>query len=259
MWRIFQLNKHLTKPGHVWSKFGSGNRESLSKHAKVLQSQGKLVSASPTTHVQTSPPSDSDSESEADGGEVGRETRRRLVEWWSKEYCASRMRLAVVGKGELYWSHTSRLHSQHTLTESLDELSDLVVRLFSAVPNRGRDALPMINDHPFGPEQKGVRIYIGRNIVMKADSLWVDTCLCANCYVFPCTWDLIPFGVPGPFLEAQTRHFHIPFCGSRRAWVSTLVSEEQALGYDSKLWSSEPCQRFRHVQDYGPFNSRRLW
>jgi insulysin len=39
------------------------------------------------------------SETESDGGSVGREVRRRLVEWWSKEYCASRMRLAIVGKG----------------------------------------------------------------------------------------------------------------------------------------------------------------
>src|ERR1700730_15243960 len=29
IWRIFQVNKHLTKPGHVWSKFGSGNKVSL--------------------------------------------------------------------------------------------------------------------------------------------------------------------------------------------------------------------------------------
>lgn len=36
---------------------------------------------------------------DADGGLVGRETRRRLVEWWSKEYCASRMRLCIIGQG----------------------------------------------------------------------------------------------------------------------------------------------------------------
>ena len=31
---------------------------------------------------------------------IGREVRERLIEWWSKEYCAGRMTLAVVGKGE---------------------------------------------------------------------------------------------------------------------------------------------------------------
>jgi len=39
------------------------------------------------------------SESEPDGGPVGVETRRRLMEWWEREYCAGRMRLAVIGRG----------------------------------------------------------------------------------------------------------------------------------------------------------------
>jgi insulysin len=36
---------------------------------------------------------------DASGGVIGRETRRRLIEWWSKEYCSGRMRLCVIGKG----------------------------------------------------------------------------------------------------------------------------------------------------------------
>jgi insulysin len=120
MWRIFQLNKHLSKDGHVWNKFGSGNRESLSKAGKDLKAKGKLngngtpkangsivpgnASLGPTpipSRMASPAPSiaSTSSESEADGGAVGRETRRRLVEWWSKEYCASRMRLCVIGKG----------------------------------------------------------------------------------------------------------------------------------------------------------------
>jgi insulysin len=121
MWRTFQLNKHLSKDGHVWSKFGSGNRESLSKAGKDLKAKGKLngngslklnghSAASANTSLGPSPipsrmaspaPSvaSTSSESDADGGTVGRETRRRLVEWWSKEYCASRMKLCVIGKG----------------------------------------------------------------------------------------------------------------------------------------------------------------
>lgn len=157
MWRTFQLNKHLSKDGHVWSKFGSGNRESLSKAGKDLKAKGKLngngslklnghSAASANTSLGPSPipsrmaspaPSvaSTSSESDADGGTVGRETRRRLVEWWSKEYCASRMKLCVIGK------------------EPLDELADLVSILFSPIQNRGRDPLPMINDHPFGPDE----------------------------------------------------------------------------------------------------------
>lgn len=113
MWRIFQLNKHLSKQGHVWSKFGSGNRDSLSKAAKDLKAQGRLfesVAPSRTNSLASSPipsrisspaPSvaSTSSETEADGGAIGRETRRRLVEWWSKEYCASRMRLCIIGQG----------------------------------------------------------------------------------------------------------------------------------------------------------------
>lgn len=50
---------------------------------------------SPVPSVASSAPSETD----ADGGAVGRETRRRLVEWWNKEYCAGRMSLCVIGKG----------------------------------------------------------------------------------------------------------------------------------------------------------------
>lgn len=46
------------------------------------------------------PPPELPSESDPDGGPVGRETRRRLMEWWQTEYCAGRMRLAVLGRGE---------------------------------------------------------------------------------------------------------------------------------------------------------------
>ncbi|KAF8965197.1 Metalloenzyme, LuxS/M16 peptidase-like protein [Flammula alnicola] len=118
MWRIFQLNKHLTRPGHVWSKFGSGNRDSLSKAAKELKEQGKLPPAVTSANLSAAPtpiPS---------------------------QYCASRMRLSIVGK------------------ESLDELADLAATLFSPIPNRGRDPLPMINEHPFGPEEKGTLVSV---------------------------------------------------------------------------------------------------
>ncbi|KAH9928156.1 Metalloenzyme, LuxS/M16 peptidase-like protein [Fomitopsis serialis] len=110
MWRIFQLNKHLSKPGHPWSKFGSGNRDSLSKVGRELKATGLLAPSTPSApksadgSLATTPTS---SRMDGDGGSVGRETRRRLVEWWSKEYCAGRMRLCVIGK------------------ESLDELSSM--------------------------------------------------------------------------------------------------------------------------------------
>lgn len=120
MWRIFQLNKHLTKPGHAWSKFGTGNKATLTAAARALKEKHALDgeralasrSHNPNSNLLPSPipsrvaspapsVSSANSESEADGGMVGRETRRRLIEWWSKEYCASRMSLAIVGKGSV--------------------------------------------------------------------------------------------------------------------------------------------------------------
>ena len=115
MWRIYQVNKHLSIDGHVWRKFGSGNRESLSKAGRILKEKQRLngvatgtssrsSSAAPSpisSRIPSPAPSiaSTNSESDSDGGFIGRETRRRLVEWWSKEYCASRMRLCIIGKG----------------------------------------------------------------------------------------------------------------------------------------------------------------
>ncbi|KAI0295473.1 Metalloenzyme, LuxS/M16 peptidase-like protein [Russula brevipes] len=162
IWRIFQVNKHLTKPGHVWSKFGSGNKVSLTSAARKLKENGvkkKDTNGSASLQVQdtskdpsmvSSPlPSPSPSissastlESSDDGGPIGRETRRRLVEWWSREYCASRMRLCVIGK------------------EPLDHLADLAANLFSPIPNRAQIPLPSIPDHPFGPDEKGTLVSV---------------------------------------------------------------------------------------------------
>jgi insulysin len=117
IWRIYQVHKHLTKPGHVWSKFGSGNKATLTSAARKLNENGaKKKSTNGTASFQETSkeppvisstlPSPSSSissgtslESSDDGGPIGRETRRRLVEWWSREYCAGRMRLCIIGKG----------------------------------------------------------------------------------------------------------------------------------------------------------------
>lgn len=54
----------------------------------------------------------------------------------------------------------SRSHhrfSNADLEDPLDRLSDLAADLFSPIPNRGQIPLPSIPDHPFGPDEKGVR------------------------------------------------------------------------------------------------------
>jgi insulysin len=111
MFRMFQLNKHLTKPGHPWRKFGTGNLESLSQAAKDLQKKGLLkdntlpvnghASGTFTPVASQSESSLPNLELEGDGGPIGREIRRRLIEWWQAEYSANRMRLCVIGKGEI--------------------------------------------------------------------------------------------------------------------------------------------------------------
>lgn len=180
IWRIFQINKHLSKPGHVWRKFGSGNRESLTQAAKDLKAKGKLEASSApslapspiSSRIASPAPSVSSGtgDSDADGGAIGRETRRRLVEWWSKEYCASRMHLCVLGQGNQFACLLRNLLIILQFTESLDDLAEMVASLFSPIANRGIDPLPMISEQPVGPNESGVCL-ISVNVVFTADLL----------------------------------------------------------------------------------------
>ena len=43
------------------------------------------------------------------------------------------------------------------MTDPLDRLSELAATLFSPIANRSQVSLPAIPDHPFGPDEKGVR------------------------------------------------------------------------------------------------------
>ena len=69
-----------------------------------LQGISKKPTSSLVSSSSTSLNSTISLESGDDGGPIGRETRRRLVEWWSREYCAGRMRLCVIGKGVILYS-----------------------------------------------------------------------------------------------------------------------------------------------------------
>ncbi|KAJ8083457.1 metalloprotease [Marasmius tenuissimus] len=127
--RLYMLDKTLSKAGHPYRKFGTGNWEALREKAKELKEKGEL------------PEKEGDSDDSPDGGAIGREVRRRLVEWWKSEYCAGRMRLCVLGK------------------ESLDELSEIVSTLFSPVENRQRDPLPSISEGTLGSNEKGTVVF----------------------------------------------------------------------------------------------------
>jgi insulysin len=51
--------------------------------------------------------------------------------------------------------------------ESLDDLTEIVTTLFSPIPNRDQEALPMIKEHPFGVDEKGVSCAPNLNILQK--------------------------------------------------------------------------------------------
>ncbi|ELU45408.1 insulin-degrading enzyme [Rhizoctonia solani AG-1 IA] len=142
VWRIHQLNKSLSKIGHPWAKFGTGNRETLTAASRKKAHPELLAPNASDSLANSQAPSPSPSEMESsetgDGGAAGRETRRRLVEWWESQYSAERMKLVILG------------------TESLDDLTNMTVREFSAVKNRGLGRTPLMLEDPRGPEHNGV-------------------------------------------------------------------------------------------------------
>ena len=97
--RISHLERHLSKDGHVWRKFLCGNRETLSKAAKYVKGELPRTGNSANTVPLSSTRLSATAAPDSDGDPVGSETRRRVVKWWSEEYCASRMNLCVIGKG----------------------------------------------------------------------------------------------------------------------------------------------------------------
>jgi hypothetical protein len=56
--------------------------------------------------------------------------------------------------------------------ESLDDLTEIVTTLFSPIPNRDQEALPMIKEHPFGVDEKGVSCALNLNIRQKIMHPW---------------------------------------------------------------------------------------
>ncbi|KAN0077100.1 Metalloenzyme, LuxS/M16 peptidase-like protein [Tylopilus felleus] len=217
-WRIFQLKKTLAKKGHPWSKFGTGNHDTLSAAGREMKAKAKPLGngyekkqintpvLSPISSRVPSPtPSSGSSEAEPDGGTVGRETRRRLIEWWGEEYCASRMNVCVIGR------------------ESLDELSDMVSRHFSPVLKRREGQLPIINDHPFGPNEMGTLVRV--QTVMDFYTVELS---------FPLAWEPPLWKYkPGHFLSHILGHegpgsLHSYLRG--KGWITSLNATPQTLG-----------------------------
>ena len=112
MWRFFQLEKSISRPGHPYGKFGTGDYKTLWDRPK----------------------------------EAGRDPRQQLISWWEQEYCARRMKLAVVGK-----------HDVDTLEKWVREKFDKVPVRTEGQPPVGTNGVRIVfEDTPYGPEQQGV-------------------------------------------------------------------------------------------------------
>ena len=63
--------------------------------------------------------------------------------------------------------HRFNLFVENLELESLEDLTEIVTTLFSSIPNRGQEALPMIKEHPFGVDEKGVSCAPNLRILQK--------------------------------------------------------------------------------------------
>lgn len=141
--RAFMIDKMHGAHGHPYTMFQTGCVESITEAARK---EVGLIG------LRESRTEDKVDDEEA----VWTKTRDRLVEWWKAQYCAGRMTLAVLGTGEyrtVIWIEGS--HSQLNI-ESLDELTSMIVPLFSPIKNLGLDPRPVITTPVWGAEEQGV-------------------------------------------------------------------------------------------------------
>ena len=92
-WRIRQVENLLSRDGHGWRKFGTGNIQTL------LGDRVRGLTADDRADVESALEVES---ADTAWSDAGLELRSRLMEWWETYYCANRMYLAVLGKGR--WS-----------------------------------------------------------------------------------------------------------------------------------------------------------
>ena len=110
-WRLGQVLRHRARPGHPLRKFILGNKKTLAQAARPTKSRNEkeatATRSSDDTKNKARKPSRAAAQhtettkAETPDKEAGLRTRRRLIEWWRREYGAERMHLAVIGKGVL--------------------------------------------------------------------------------------------------------------------------------------------------------------
>ncbi|KAL5492063.1 STE23_1 [Sanghuangporus weigelae] len=144
-WRVGHVVNTLARPGHPLRRSGIGNKKTLMKGArsgKASRQGSARDRSSGGGRSKGSKNSQSTRTGNGDEKATGLEIRRRVIEWWNKEYCAGRMSLAIVGK------------------ESLHELTRMAATFFSPIMNRGQDPLPRVRDRPYGKNELSSVVYI---------------------------------------------------------------------------------------------------
>ncbi|CAG9815290.1 unnamed protein product [Phaedon cochleariae] len=164
VWRIDQLDKHLSNPKHPYNTFGTGNNHTL-------------VTLPKANNINV---------------------RDKLLEFHDKWYSSNIMCLAVLGK------------------ESLEELENMVVELFSSVSNKNV-VEPKWSEHPYGEDQFKTAVYISP--VKDLRNLNI---------VFPCE-DLTEFykSAPGHYISHLMGHEgpgSILSVLKARGWSNSLVA-----------------------------------
>lgn len=135
--------------------------------------------------------------------------------------------------------HISLLKFVFANTESLDELSQLASTLFSPITNRGRDPLPLLPEHPFGPNEKGV-INLIIIFVMYLTSFFQTLVSVKTIMAFHALEISFPLDYQPPFWKHKPSHFICHFVGHEgpgslfsylkdKGWVTSLSAGPQNL------------------------------
>uniref|UniRef100_A0A2A4K9R5 Insulin-degrading enzyme n=1 Tax=Heliothis virescens TaxID=7102 RepID=A0A2A4K9R5_HELVI len=129
-WRLDQLNKSTASPTHPFHKFGTDTwrLDQLNKSTASPTHPFHKFGTGNRETLETIPKS------------KGIDVRKELLKFHSKWYSANIMTLVIVGK------------------ESLDDLEEMVVKLFSEVEDKSVTA-PSWPEHPFPPELRRKRAY----------------------------------------------------------------------------------------------------
>lgn len=165
--RLLQLKKHLCTSGHPWSKFGFGDRHSLTRAASramgakgfATPSDGNLT-VEPTASGMLFPTSHDGSDSDyfLDGHAVDEEIRRRMVDWFDVHYTANRMTLHMTSKGGvLSIPLGQRVELTSGSIASLNSMTALILPFFAPIRNHATSAPSIPNNHPFSPNGTTVR------------------------------------------------------------------------------------------------------